>query len=226
LLNALYVITFCFNDALFFTWENIPDILFQRCANVVPALSPPLLSTLSDRALFRESNHVFDDSRKKGNGLYKCEIGSDKVIRGFSMGLQMMSCGESAVLTVPSSYAYGADGVEDVFPPDTDLLFEIDLYRINGKGYYTTKEKAAFAERMKEWKANMLRKFDSKEAFAKKKIEKYGDRMGFEKYLQEKVDTDVAKVRLYPTEDAEDSASKALRGDGTVDTKDLDDVDD
>ena len=61
-------------------------------------------------------------------------------------------------------------------------------------------------------------------SFARKKIQKYGDRRGYETFLREKVAADIAKVRLHRTEEAtQDSATSD--GD-TPDTRDLGDIDD
>lgn len=42
------------------------------------------------------------------------------------------------------------------------------------KLYYTSAEKAKFKAKMEAWRDKMLKKFDEKEAFQKKKVEKYG----------------------------------------------------
>ena len=80
--------------------------------------------------------------------MYKFEVGSDRVIRGWSIGIQSMSVGERASIYIPWSKAYGAEGIEKMIPPKADLIFEIDLYRINGKGYYTKDEKEKFTKKM------------------------------------------------------------------------------
>lgn len=185
-------------------------------------VTPPN-APIVDVAKFREGNVTFDDSRAKKNGLYKFEVGDDKVIRGWSIGLQTMSLGEHAILHIPSSKAYGAEGIHDI-PPNTDLVFEVELYRINGKGYYTKAEKESFSKRMKDWRERQLSKFDSNKIFAAKKTKKYGDRDAFEAYLSSKVEADVAEVKLHYSEPKEETGPS--KKSDVIDTSDLDAIDD
>lgn len=143
---------------------------------------------------------VFDDSRAKKSGLYKFEVGSDRVIRGWSIGIQSMSIGERASIYIPWTKAYGIDGIENVIPPKTDLIFEIDLYRINGKGYYTTEEKEVFTKKMEEWKHKHVKQFDEKESYRTKKLKKHGTRDAFVAYLESRVKSDVDAVVVHFSE--------------------------
>eukprot|EP00940_MAST-03C_sp_MAST-3C-sp2_P000393 g393.t1 len=181
--------------------------------------------TKGDECAMHCDGREFDNSRKKkGKVLYKCEIGGGKIIRGFAMGLQMMSVGERARIFIPSSYAYGKEGVENMFPPDTDLIFEVDLYRINGSGFYTSNEKKAFKSKMIEWKEKQLKKYDDNETYREKKKKKHADRRGFVEFLKKRVEKDVAAVRLFPTE-TDDELNEGSEESEKIDTGDLDDID-
>jgi len=71
-------------------------------------------------------NHVKDDS--KGYTPYTVVYGPDaKLIAGFKEGLQEMRIGDSAMLFIPSHLAYGANGAGNVVPPNTDLVFVLEL---------------------------------------------------------------------------------------------------
>ncbi len=50
------------------------------------------------------------------------------MIPGFIEGIEKLSFGGSAVVFIPSHLAYGTQGAGDVIPPDTDLIFEIELH--------------------------------------------------------------------------------------------------
>lgn len=51
----------------------------------------------------------------------------DGLIPGFIEGLEKMSIGDKAVLFIPSHLAYGEAGAGDVIPPNTNIIFEIEL---------------------------------------------------------------------------------------------------
>ena len=162
----------------------------------------------------------FDNSRKRGNGLYSCEIGGGKIIRGFDMGLQMMSLGESATLIIPADYAYGEEGVDGMIPPNMDLIFEVDLYRINGKGFYTVEEKKAYEKRMCEWKDKRLCKYDNSKTFKEKKDQKYENRIGYSTFLDEKIKRDVNAVKIHLMETTTTTTASSIN------LEDLDAIDD
>mmetsp|Transcript_7359 Transcript_7359/g.20442 ORF Transcript_7359/g.20442 Transcript_7359/m.20442 type:complete len:117 (+) Transcript_7359:78-428(+) len=75
----------------------------------------------------------FDSSIKKGRP-FRFTIGIGKVIRGWDEGVAQMSLGEKAVLEITSDYGYGRRGAGGVIPPNADLVFEVELLEINGKG--------------------------------------------------------------------------------------------
>ena len=55
-------------------------------------------------------------------------IGPDaRVIPGFKEGLQQMSVGDEAVIFIPSHLAYGPGGAGNVIPPNTDLIFVLEM---------------------------------------------------------------------------------------------------
>ena len=51
----------------------------------------------------------------------------DSVISGWSSALQQMPVGAKWRLVIPSAQAYGADGADELIPPYTPLVFEIEL---------------------------------------------------------------------------------------------------
>ncbi|KAL4932323.1 FKBP-type peptidyl-prolyl cis-trans isomerase [Aspergillus undulatus] len=70
----------------------------------------------------------FDTST--GRGPLKTEIGVGKVIRGWDEGVQQMTLGEKAILTISSDYGYGKRGFPGLIPPDSGLVFEVELKKI------------------------------------------------------------------------------------------------
>ncbi len=53
------------------------------------------------------------------------------MIKGWDKGVMTMKVGEKARLNIPSHEGYGARGAGGVIPPNADLVFEVELLRIN-----------------------------------------------------------------------------------------------
>lgn len=53
----------------------------------------------------------------------------DGLIPGFIEGIEKMSFGDKAILFIPSHLAYGEAGAGDVIPPNTNIIFEIELIK-------------------------------------------------------------------------------------------------
>lgn len=49
------------------------------------------------------------------------------LIAGFKEGLQEMNYGDKVLLVIPSHLGYGEQGAQGVIPPNTDLLFELEI---------------------------------------------------------------------------------------------------
>jgi peptidylprolyl isomerase len=57
-------------------------------------------------------------------------VGAQSVIPGFDEGLVGMKVGERRMLTIPADQAYGEEGSGESIPPNSDLIFVIDLVQI------------------------------------------------------------------------------------------------
>lgn len=74
---------------------------------------------------------VFDSTSLRNNDPFIFTLGAGKVIRGWDLGLVGMKVGEKRRLLVPSNYAYGPNGIPgSVIGPNTDLIFEVELLKI------------------------------------------------------------------------------------------------
>jgi FKBP-type peptidyl-prolyl cis-trans isomerase len=80
----------------------------------------------------RASGAPFDSSRERGQP-FKFKLFGGTVIKGFDFGVSSMVRGEKCDVFMRSSHAYGANGTGGVIPPDSDLLFEIEL--LGWEGY-------------------------------------------------------------------------------------------
>jgi FKBP-type peptidyl-prolyl cis-trans isomerase len=71
----------------------------------------------------------FDSSIDSGRA-FSFQLGAGRVIRGWDIGVAGMQVGEKRILNIPSELAYGSRGAGGIIPPDTDLVFEVELLDI------------------------------------------------------------------------------------------------
>ena len=72
----------------------------------------------------------FDSSVDRGKP-FSFTIGVGQVIKGWDEGVIKMSLGEKATLNITSDFGYGERGAGGVIPPNADLIFEVELLKIN-----------------------------------------------------------------------------------------------
>jgi cyclophilin family peptidyl-prolyl cis-trans isomerase len=73
----------------------------------------------------------FDANRATQNGYSRFPFQAGKkdgMIPGFIEGLSNMSYGEKAIIFIPSNLAYGERGAGGVIPPNTNLIFELEMF--------------------------------------------------------------------------------------------------
>lgn len=73
---------------------------------------------------------VFDSSVNRGE---PATFPLNRVIPGWTEGVQLMKEGAKYTFFIPSDLAYGAQGVPGAIPPHSTLIFEVELIKVNKK---------------------------------------------------------------------------------------------
>ncbi|NNT72676.1 peptidylprolyl isomerase [Flavobacterium sp. IMCC34852] len=92
---------------------------------------------LEDGTLFDSSYEAvnkefgkFDENRAKQNGYqpFPFQYGNKSgLIPGFLEGLSFMNFGDKAILFIPSKLGYGERGAGNVIPPNSNIIFEVEM---------------------------------------------------------------------------------------------------
>ncbi|OJT07411.1 FK506-binding protein 2 [Trametes pubescens] len=122
-------------------------MFFMRILGCISAVMLALAVTAQDTPteLKIDKTYVPEDCKVKSqNGdrlqvhyvrlLGDVSIGAGQVIKGWEEGLKGMCVGEKRILTIPPSMAYGSRGFGSVIPPNSALVFDVELAGLDAKG--------------------------------------------------------------------------------------------
>lgn len=86
---------------------------------------------LYDEAAADKRGTKFDSSVDRGQR-FQFPLGEGRVIKGWDQGVAGMLIGEKRELTIAPEMAYGDRGAGNVIPPGATLIFEVELFRLEG----------------------------------------------------------------------------------------------
>ena len=81
-----------------------------------------------------EDGKIFDSSYKR-NLPFTFQYGLRQVIEGWEIGLINIKEGGKRTIKIPPNLAYGKNGVKNIIPPNSTLIFEINVLKIEPYNY-------------------------------------------------------------------------------------------
>ncbi|KAI5651369.1 FKBP-type peptidyl-prolyl cis-trans isomerase domain-containing protein [Phthorimaea operculella] len=93
-----------------------------------PAAKPGKTVMVYYEGRLKQNNKMFDNC-VKGPG-FKFRLGAKEVISGWDVGVAGMKVGGKRKIVCPPNMAYGAKGSPPVIPPNSTLVFEVELKNV------------------------------------------------------------------------------------------------
>ena len=115
------------NDSVVQTSSGLQYMVIKEGAGAKPGPTDEVTVHYTGKLL---DGTVFDSSVERGE---PATFPLNKVIPGWTEGLQLMSEGSKYRLFIPSELAYGEQGAGDQILPNSTLIFDVELIKVNKK---------------------------------------------------------------------------------------------
>jgi FKBP-type peptidyl-prolyl cis-trans isomerase len=102
------------------------QVLKQGTGTVSPKPTDSVTVTYTGTLL---DGTVFDSTARQGG--QPASFGVSQVIPGWTEGLQLMHVGDKFKFVIPANLAYGPNSPTPAIPPNSTLVFEVELVGIN-----------------------------------------------------------------------------------------------
>jgi FKBP-type peptidyl-prolyl cis-trans isomerase FkpA len=79
--------------------------------------------------MLTDNGEIFDQSFARGEGI-PFQLGTGQVIPGWDQGIDLLQVGDKATFFIPSDLAYGERGAGASIPPDSELMFYVELEEV------------------------------------------------------------------------------------------------
>jgi hypothetical protein len=97
----------------------------------------------------------FDSSRDRNEPL-AFKLGAGRVIKGWDEGFANLRVGDHAILVIPPDLAYGSRGAGDVIPPDSKLIFVVEVVDVKAKSLSDVCHRRLLQRASKRWLRNSI----------------------------------------------------------------------
>lgn len=115
------------NTAVHTTASGLQYLILTQGSGAKPAATDTVLVQYKGTLL---NGKQFDSSYDRNEPL---SLSLDRVIPGWTEGMQLMSAGSKYRFFIPYQLAYGERGAGQDIPPYSTLIFEVELLKVNGK---------------------------------------------------------------------------------------------
>ena len=106
---------------------------YGRAAEVGDHVDVHYTGWLYDEQAGDNRGDKFDSSVDRGQQ-FQFTLGAGQVIKGWDQGIAGMLIGEKRELTLSPEMGYGDRGAGNVIPPGATLVFEVELFGLEGPG--------------------------------------------------------------------------------------------
>lgn len=111
-----------------FGMANVEPLIEKLTTGTGPAARPGQTVTVHYTGWFTDGRK-FDSSVDRDEP-FQFVLGAGQVIRGWDVGVAQMRVGDKVKLTLPPELAYGRAGYPGAIPPDSTLVFEVELLAV------------------------------------------------------------------------------------------------